>query len=647
MGNIYLSSAPQIYKKYLELGDNQGDKNQTINSSTEAEKSFEGYCLVNTTENSQKFLEYLEQNNYIISKPLLSECKNTNDDNDIDLLLDKIGEILGGDRTVAREFLAPFALKGILKTTKIIDLIKIVAHSNSISYSNNNDIEEVFESLIQLKEKGLIDKIMPENLIKMANMLNPAVVKMLITLNEKKLIEKIGIENLTKIGQAILDPYGHHDFPRGSKEEINNVVNAWEDLLLLDEKGLIEKIETENLVKFAEAARVNVYNHLLLLNEKKIIEKIGIKNLLSIAKEANPTIEGCYSDTLSIYTNLITLEKKGLIEKIGSDNLVRLVKASPSAFFSTFEELISLLEKGTVNVEKLILITKVATDRKAPFDCARTDNAYRILLENPEFINKLGINNYAAISEFFPSVFFEYHKKQEGNLSENIAQTLLKEVKNQTDKEDDPDCLSYVCSPKYYSKTDEKFLLAAFLNTNVSNKMKEEIINYFLEKSNLKVKEENPFNESNKETYKYPNYYSLIYLSRAALTARKIGNTKVLNMIANKVAPKIIQLMKLGAPKEINQKKAFDYSYVYILYPMKLSLLQMLMDIGISNKQITSSIKNMDNINYTSPHKKENPFSVAKEKEIAIKYLLQQSQSKEFIFTPNIELWYPQIYLRP
>ena len=147
----------------------------------------------------------------------------------------------------------------------------------------------------------------------------------------------------------------------------------------------------------------------------------------------------------------------------------------------------------------------------------------------------------------------------------------------------------------------------------------------------------NGWNHYWREDYTRPVFEAAELIGKIALRARQTNNRMVLQLIRQDALPHIMGLLAFENPRP-----GIDYGYVYILYPLRSTVLQALIDIG--DASAITAIGQCGNIAWYSPYQNDSFYSMADEKRTAIDYLRRQAGSIEFIPPPGMSTYYWNVY---
>ncbi len=145
---------------------------------------------------------------------------------------------------------------------------------------------------------------------------------------------------------------------------------------------------------------------------------------------------------------------------------------------------------------------------------------------------------------------------------------------------------------------------------------------------NRRAYEYNYWNHHWMEDYTRPMFEAAELIGKIALYARQNNHPEVLRRVIVDALPHIMALLAFENPRP-----GIDYGYVYVLYPLRSTVLQALIDIG--DASVITAILNCGNIEWYSPYQNYSYYSVADEKRTAVDYLRSQAQSDEFIPPPG------------
>ncbi|MBI5699954.1 hypothetical protein HZC35_06625 [Candidatus Saganbacteria bacterium] len=150
---------------------------------------------------------------------------------------------------------------------------------------------------------------------------------------------------------------------------------------------------------------------------------------------------------------------------------------------------------------------------------------------------------------------------------------------------------------------------------------------------NRRVYDINGWNNYWREDYTRPVFEAAELIGKIALEARRTNHPEVLRRIIEDALPHIMGLLTFENPRP-----GIDYGYVYVLYPLRSTVLQALIDIGEASA--ITAIERCGNIAWYSPYQNDSYYSVADEKRTAVDYLRRQAQSVEFIPVPGTDMRY-------
>ena len=155
-----------------------------------------------------------------------------------------------------------------------------------------------------------------------------------------------------------------------------------------------------------------------------------------------------------------------------------------------------------------------------------------------------------------------------------------------------------------------------------------EIVPALVSAIDRQVEEVNYWNGWWKEDYMRPKYEAAALIGMIAKEARKTNDQEAVNFIRTASLDKISGLLSFENPRP-----GVDYGIVYVIYPLRLAVLQALADIG--DASVIPAIEKCGTIDYRSPYN-DRFCSVAEAKKTAIEYLRAQAASSDFIEPPKI-----------
>jgi len=148
----------------------------------------------------------------------------------------------------------------------------------------------------------------------------------------------------------------------------------------------------------------------------------------------------------------------------------------------------------------------------------------------------------------------------------------------------------------------------------------EKYVNLLINTFRAVTEEQNPW-VSHPEKYYFPLFEAANIIGDIALQARRTNNTNAIDYINGSARPLIERLLGFRSTEH-------DYEFVYVIYPMKKSLLEALIKIG--NPDSIPAIKRCDNNDYISSYNWRD-VSIREFKDEAINYLEKQNQCNNFL----------------